>query len=187
MGQYLSDRRWSDEIMQPVAIRDVYNPLWPNCQVIELDKAIPKSLASIMDIAGADKAILHHNGLISFLAQRFRRNEYKKYDDFTLRFHRQSGMATEYEKLLSAIKAKTFAAGFYAYGLANPTNTGFDRFRVIDFEAFIRAKVGTEIEQWRIKPNGDGTWFAWWKFSELKPFIVWQLSNGGGHEQLKLI
>lgn len=186
MGKYSDDRKWSDLIMQPIAIRDVYDQLWPSCKVIELDKSIPGSLATILDVAGADKAIKHPNGLVSFLAQRFRRHEYHKYDDFTLRFHRQSGKATEYEKLLSAIKDKTFAAGFYAYGLANPTNTGFTRFRVIDFESFIRAKVSTNVEQWRIKPNGDGTWFAFWRFSELKPFIVWELQASAKSKQLEM-
>lgn len=156
--QYEIDRDWALG-MQLLAITDFYARVWPGAEVIELDNDRANPLKTVLDIGGADKMLRYPTGGIAFLAQRFRR--YKSwhptpsqmYDDFTLRYNRPYGRMTEAEKLQRALDEGGFVASWYAYGHANEDNTGFTRFRILNFPALLRC-LGGQLGD-KVLPNRD--------------------------------
>ena len=112
------DAKWALE-MQPFAIAQFYSKLWLGARIIELDKERKNELAQAIDIGGADKMIQFPDGGLAFLGQRFRRWDERKFDDFTLRRDRPSGMMTEFQKIVLALERGGFLAGYYAYGHVN--------------------------------------------------------------------
>lgn len=177
-SNYKKDKEWSDYKIQPIAIKKIYNILWPNSEIIELDKFPIGTLGQTLDIAGADKLIRFSDGTVSFLAQRFRRAKYQKYDDFTLRNYRIGGNKTEYAKIIKAFENRTMVAGFYAYGLVNESENGFIRFRVLDFHSFLADYLADKIPPPNYQNNPDGkTSFMYWPFAELKKYLIYQTDN----------
>ncbi len=160
--RYQGDLDWSLK-MQPIAIRDYYLKAWPGSEVVELDMDRADSLKTAIDIGGADKMLRHPDGSVAFLAQRFRRAEYAKYDDFTLREARPSGHTTELGKMQQALSGGGFIAGYYSYGHANEAEDGFDRFRIFDYRRFAEMYTSGELPQGRRQYNRDGsaTFLAW--------------------------
>lgn len=177
---YRTDRYWSDMIMQPIAMRDYYKVMWPGCQIEELDKALQGSLGQLLDIAGADKLVRLQSGAVAFLGQRFRRHKYSNFDDFSIRFHRDSGMKTEFDKIISAIRANTLLAGYYAWGMASDGDKGFERFRILNFFDFVHAASQGILPEPLIRvnnatpdnPDGDGTSAAYWPWKKLRNYVL---------------
>lgn len=150
------DAKWALD-MQPYAIRQFYSRLWVGAKIIELDIARKNQLAQVIDIAGSDKMIKFTDGGLAFLAQRFRRYEELKYDDFTLRNTRPSGTPTEWGKLKLALQRNGFIAGFYAYGHANENEDGFIRMRILKLREFAEAILSGMIQLNRIGQNPNGS------------------------------
>lgn len=151
--------------MQPIAITQFYNNVWPDYKVVELDNDRADHLKTILDVGGADKMLRAQNGAIAFLAQRFRR--YKSwhptpsliYDDFTLRYSFPNGHDSEMEKLQQAMIRGGFVATWYAYGHANQYDTGFDRFRIIQLPLLLQYLDSGQIKYKR-RLNVDKRPFA---------------------------
>ncbi len=153
------DANWALE-MQPFAIAQFYSKLWPSARIIELDKERKNELAQAIDIGGADKMIQFPDGGLAFLGQRFRRPHQKKYDDFTLRRDRPSGMMTEFQKIVLALERGGFLAGYYAYGHVNEAEDGFIRMRILKFREFIEAVLHGELYLGVGRnPDGSSTFF----------------------------
>lgn len=155
-----ADWEWATIVMQPYAITQFYNKLWPGIKIIEIDNQVKNELAQIIDIGGADKALRFPDGGLAFLAQRFRRHNEAKFDDFTLRRDRPSGIKTEFEKVKLAFERRGFIASYYAYGHANEQENGFIRMRILKFREFVEAVLRSDfalgIGQ---NPNGSSTFF----------------------------
>lgn len=154
------DWKWTVEVMQPIALAQFYKKVWPGAQVFELDKDKQNELARVLDIGGADKMVRFPDGGLAFLGQRFRRYHQRRFDDFTLRRDRPSGMKTEFEKIKLAFERGGFIAGHYAYGHANKSEDGFIRFRILKFREFIEAVLAGEFHLGiGNNPNGSSTFF----------------------------
>lgn len=173
MGIYETDRHWSDNVMQPLAEK-YYREKWPTATIVNLDKSPNNPLATIIDMAGADKMIRFQSGAVAFMGTRFRRNKYMTFDHFTLRLDRESGGLTEYPKLLKSIAEGTFAASFYAYGTADRGDVGFARFRILDFRRFLDHYLPIPIPKDRKVPNDDGTSFVYWLEYEFAPYVIFE-------------
>jgi hypothetical protein len=167
---YRVNNRWSVDKIQPIAIKKVYNKMWPNATVIELDNDTRNILKSILDRSGSDKLIRFQDGTIAFLGQRFRRHHNTKgYDDFTLRvWNYKTGANVEFKKILSALEHNRNIANYYSYGHVNEKENGFDRFRIIDFPKFLKLVVDKKLlpDQRRQTNSGDAE-FLCWRFSRI--------------------
>ena len=174
-SNYKEDKHWSDYKIQPMAISEIYNVLWPGSEIIELDKFPVGTLGQTLDIAGADKLIRFQDGTVSFLAQRFRRAHYQKFDDFTLRNYRIGGNKTEYAKVTKAFESRTMVAGYYAYGWVNEAENGFAKFRILDFHSFLTDFLADKLPTPKYQNNSDGkTSFMFWPFAGLQKYVIYQ-------------
>lgn len=172
---YRDDQKWVVEKIQPLAISQIYDKVWPQCTILEMDDDEANRLKKLLDIGGADKILQFPDGTVSFLAQRFRTYAYsKKYDDFTLRFSRPlSGYTTECEKVLTAFEESRMVAAYYGYGHVNKEETGFLRFRIVDFKAFIKRWMKSEIPAPHLILNKDrSASFLSWSFHRLPKSII---------------
>jgi len=153
------DAKWALE-MQPLAITQFYSELWPGARIVELDMERKNELAQAIDIGGADKMIQFPDRGLAFLGQRFRRPHQKRYDDFTLRRDRPSGMMTEFQKVVLALERGGFLAGYYAYGHVNEEEDGFIRMRILRFREFIEAVLCGDLRLGiGYNPNGSSTFW----------------------------
>lgn len=173
------------EKMQPIAA-DFYRKFWPDCKIIPLDNDRKNALKRALDIGGADKMIIHPNGVVSFLGLRFRRWDCR-YDDFTLRYDRSySEYKTECEKILIALEENGMLASYYGYGHANEREDGFIRFRIVNFRKFVEKWEKGEFPYSGIKDNDDGTTFAYWPFSEFsKDLILYEYDDSKISEDME--
>lgn len=162
---YEEDFKWSSEKIQPIAERLIYKKVWPDCKIISLDKHQNK-LKLTLDIGGVDKLIQHSDGRVSFMAQRFRRWEQRRYDDFTIRALRPSGRLTELDKIVKAIEEGSLLAAFYAYGHVNQKEDGFLRFRIIYLAKFAQMHYEGKI------PPGDFEWNT----DDSSGFFCWSMN-----------
>jgi len=146
--------------MQRFAI-PIYETIWPKSRIIELDKNLRDELSHTLDVGGADKMIRFADGGLAFLAQRFRRWDARKWDDFTLRKDRLNGYSTELQKGRLALERHGFVAGFYSYGLANETDSGFARLRILRYPELLSAIVEGKIRtQTHSNTNGSSNFIA---------------------------
>lgn len=148
------DDKWALE-MQKYAM-PIYKSVWPNARIVELDKDKRNQLSRVLDIGGADKMVKFADGGLAFLAQRFRRWQYVRYDDFTIRTDRPSGNTTEYEKGILALERHGFVAGFYSYGLVNESENGFARIRIIKYPELLHLIESGKLLP-KTLPNTDGS------------------------------
>lgn len=147
--------------MQPLAIAQFYSKVWPGAQIIELDQDKRNKLAVALDIGGADKMICFSGGALVFLGQRFRRWNQRKFDDFTIRRDRPSGIKTEFHKVKLALEHGGFIAGYYSYGHANKGENGFIRFRILKFREVIEAiLVGELCPTVRYNPDNSSSFYV---------------------------
>lgn len=182
------DRDWALG-MQPVAIYRFYSKIWPDGEIIELDRWHGDILKKALDIGGADKMIRFPNGAIAFLGQRFRRWESwhgdngDDYDDFTIRFDRPSGNKTEWDKICVAIEHGGFIASFYAYGHANKNDNNFERFRIIRFretvEAIITGQLHPTLEN---NPDNSSRFYALPFTTIPSPYFILNYQEQGGRQ-----
>jgi len=171
------DQDWVVRVMQPIAERQIYSKVWPDCAILPLDDDATHRLKRALDIGGADKALQYPDGRVAFLAQRFRKYDCSRFDDFTLRCDRPlSGRKTEYQKCLDALDGSTMLAAYYCYGHVNEQETGFLRFRIIDFRRFLEAHRKGLIPEGELKANRDSSArFLAWPFSLLpRSIIFWE-------------
>lgn len=162
------DMNWSVNTIQPLAERLIYNQVWPEVEVIPLDDDNKNRLKVVLDIAGADKILRWPDGGIAFLAQRFRRFEKSRWDDFTMRRLRPSGRLTEVGKIRAALERSGLIAAFYAYGHVNKTEDDFLRFRILRFTEFCQAWEKGTLLPAQTKANTDGSsWFFCWPFKNI--------------------
>ncbi|MFH1486697.1 MAG: hypothetical protein ABIH46_11555 [Chloroflexota bacterium] len=151
------DIEWALKIQKRVAVPKYYRKLWPRAEIFELDAMRKNELAKSIDVGGADKMVKLPDGQLIFLGQRFRRwDSAKKYDDFTLRATRHSGMLTEFEKILLALTRGGFMAGFFAYGHVNKVEDDFLRFRILRLREFCEAVMAGHFNP-KMKDNTDGS------------------------------
>lgn len=161
-----TDIDWSVNIIQPLAVNQIYATVWPGADIVPLDDDRHDILKSILDIAGADKLICWPDGGVGFLGQRFRRYEKRRWDDFTLRATRPSGQLTEAGKITAALGRAGLIAGYYAYGHVNETETGFLRFRILEFRTFCTMWQSGDLPPTEVRHNRDGSsTFYCWRFS----------------------
>lgn len=153
------DDEWAVE-MQKYAM-PIYRQVWGQAKIVELDKDKRNELSRVLDVGGADKMIRFTDGGLAFLAQRFRRWQYSRYDDFTLRKARPSGELTEFDKGILALERHGFVAGFYSYGLVNETETGFKRFRILRYPELLKAILSGELRPRTLaNVNGSSSFLA---------------------------
>jgi len=180
-NDYGVNQKWALE-MQPLAIEHHYSKVWPQAEVVELDKRID-DLAKMIDIGGADKMLKFPDGHLIFLGQRFRRYDNwheENYDDFTLRTKGHYGHPCELLKAQSALKNNGFTAGFYAYGHANPKDTGFSRFRIVDFPKLLQGLASNLILFTQHK-NPGGTEFIAIHFLDItRDYIIYSYPGKQG-------
>jgi len=170
---YEENSQWSVNKIQPIAIKQIYNKIWPNAKIIELDKDRKDLLKVILDKSGSDKLIKFNDGGIAFLGQRFRRiSNTKNYDDFTLRvWNYVAGEKVEFNKILMALENNRNVANYYAYGHVNLQETGFSKFRIIDFPKFLSLVASNRLPPYqRIKTNEKDAEFLCWKFKKIPPY-----------------
>lgn len=154
-----ADDKWALE-MQRFAM-PIYKQVWANARIVELDKDKRNQVSCVLDVGGADKMIEFADGGLAFLAQRFRRWKYRKYDDFTLRKNRPSGNLAEFEKGMLALQRHGFVAGFYSYGLVNQTETGFKRFRILRYPELLKAILTGKLQPKTLSnTNGSSTFLV---------------------------
>lgn len=169
---YREDNDWSVNKIQPIAEKLFYQKYWPDSRIIHLDTG-DNELKKILDVGGADKLIAHSDGSISFLAQRFRTYEFRKYDEFTIRAKRPSGHLTEFEKMIKGIKEKGLLSAYYSYGHVNEDEDEFLRFRIIDYLNFAKMVLSGELSPGKLIPNKDGSaYFYAWKFKNLPHKLI---------------
>lgn len=125
---YKENQEWVFKI-QPLAISQHYTKIWPRAEIRELDAGEDK-LSQSIDIGGGDKMLKLIGGGIAFVGQRFRKHNQLKYDDFTIR-------DSEWRKTLDALRNGGFIPDYYAYGHVNKDETGFARFRVLNYRSFV--------------------------------------------------
>lgn len=165
---WTDDQDWSVVKIQPLAIAQIYSMVWPEAQVIPLDNDRRNTLKYMLDVAGADKLIRWPDGGVAFLGQRFRRYEKRQWDDFTLRARRPSGRETEIGKIAAALDRAGLVAGYYAYGHVNEKETGFLRFRILEFRAFCQDWQSGLLPAKYVRHNKDGSSsFYCWPFSQI--------------------
>jgi len=171
---YPDDQKWSVEKIQPIAIREVYSKVWPECEILELDNDQTNTLKKAFDIGGADKALKFPDGTICFLAQRFRTYKYSKHDDFTLRYSRPlSGYKTECEKVLRALKQNRMLAAFYVYGHVNEDEDSFLRLRILKFREFLEEWRKGKLPKPGLIPTKDGSaTFVYWPFEKIPRNLI---------------
>lgn len=164
---YKEDFEWSSKKIQPIAEKLVYSKVWPDCEIIPLDKH-EDILKLTLDIGGVDKLIKHRDGTLDFLAQRFRRPDCY-FDDFTIRAIRPSGKLTELNKILVGIEQGRLLAAFYAYGHVNLEENNFWRFRIVRLRKFASMLLQGQILFGEFHWNEDGSsGFYVWPFKLIK-------------------
>lgn len=158
MTDYSKDRAWSDKYIPEI------------CRIVGPHLLVPAEFERDAREA-TDLIVLHAKDMR--IAARIRRHEYlDRYpDDFTFRFHRDSGATTEWEKVIRGWGDWMF----YGFAAAND-EPNIVRWFLINLDHFryhcIRSKkqlvFGTT-------PNGDGTYFRWFRvtsFPTNPPLLV---------------
>ena len=138
---YTKERHWSDQYVP--AIKAIVGPYLLTTAPFEWDT---KQATDLIVIHARDKTI----------AARMRRAKFAaRYpDEFTIRYHRDTGTSTEYEKIVNGWADWMF----YGFAAAGDADGRIQRWWLLDLDVFrahlIRrlGKVGG-VE----KPNGDGT------------------------------
>lgn len=177
MRTYEEDQKRISLKMQPHANR-IYNLIWPDCDIIQVDDDTDDLLKRVLDLAGIDIIIRHPNKAVFGLAQRIRTYEYSRYDDFTLRDDRPTyDSLNESEKYEFAFQNGALMPAYYAYGHANQDMTGFERFRVIDLPSFVYERIlGNISEPEPILDRDSSATFKAWSFSDISPFmVIWEM------------
>ena len=137
---YDKDRRWSDKYIP--AIKAVAGPFLLTTAPFEWDT---KQATDLIVIHARDKTI----------AARMRRARFATQypDEFTIRYHRDTGTSTEYEKIVNGWADWMF----YGFAATGDADGRIQRWWLLDLKVFRahlirrRGKVGVE------KPNDDGT------------------------------
>jgi len=160
MRRYEVNAEWATR-MHKIAAEQYYNKLWPDSEIIELDTDRQDVLKFALDVGGADMMIRFPTGGIAFLCERFRRWESRRFDDFTIRLSRPSGIMTEYGKAVDAIKRGGFVASYYAYGHVNQAEDGFIRLRILLYQKLLESLLhGGIVPAIRENPNGSSIFCA---------------------------
>ena len=158
---YGEDRQWSDRFIP--RIREIVGP----------HLLVPSSFEEDTERA-ADLVILRARDMT--IACRVRRHGYlARYPgQFTIRCQRDSGAATELEKIVNGWGDWMF------YGHSNASEDGIERWWLLDLAAWrahmIRDKGTIKMGK---QPNGDGTYFAWFEIGSFQPYPALVLSQGG--------
>lgn len=174
---------WAVKRIQPLAEKQIYPFVWPNTEIIPLDDERGNHLKLILDVAGADKLIKYRNGNVNFLAQRFRKWNIT-YDDFTLRKTSMTGYRSEAYRVIEAFKQNQIISAYYAYGHVNKEETGFTKFRILDFKKFVQYLMDNKIKKPKEKDNNDFTSFYAWKFDWLpRDLFIYDLNPTGLSQQ----
>lgn len=109
MGNYLSDRVFTDHIHQHLAIPKIYTPLlWKK---VNLDVAE----STYADMHEGVDHVFECKGLRHSVQERFREIRYRNFNDFTIRYRRDGNrhadrQQSEYYKM---------KAGYFTYGITN--------------------------------------------------------------------
>jgi hypothetical protein len=185
------DLDWALNIQDELAIPLIYSKVWPKCEIQCLDDDPYDRTKNMLDISGADKIIRYANGLVYFLGQRFRRYEstlQKDFDDFTLRKERKTGYKAEAYKAREALEKCGLLAAYYAYGHVNKDQTGFEKFRILNFREFLKQWITGKLTRPRIQKNKDGrSDFYYWPFEQIPTNIIfWELENTSRREPLTI-
>ncbi len=145
MTKYSEDRCFTDYVHVHLAVPFVYNPLgWT-------EKIIDSGFHQYIDIhEGVDYLFSDNANRELKLQERFRDNYYAKYNDFTLRYRRDSNpVASRHASEFFKIKAD-----YMVYGITNGskfadkrhTLTGFIKFVVVDLRVlFAKIESGSII------------------------------------------
>lgn len=128
---YQFDRRFTNYIHQNLATTQIYKILnWTEAE-------ISREELELMDLNdGIDYVFTDMFGNFKYCQERFRESQYKRFNDFTIRFRRdynpfEERKASEFSKI---------KAGYFIYGITNgnkqqfETNTDFIKYAVIDLD-----------------------------------------------------
>lgn len=117
-----------------------------------------------------DLMVLEASGLT--VAARIRRHQYMDYaNEFTVRFRRDTGTATEYEKL-----CKGFGDWLF-YGITTPPpEMDFQHWTILDLGVW-RTEHREPWVKSGLKANGDGTHFHWYNIESFRGPLVVASSN----------
>lgn len=167
---FYENNDWSVNKIQPIAIEKIYSKIWRDSEIIELDNDYRNRLKQILDISGSDKLIRFPDKTTAFLGQRFRRHENtKNHDDFTLRvWNYKTGNDVEFKKVITALENNRHLSHYYAYGHVNKKETGFTRFRIINFPEFLKQYYTKRLlPDQRIQTNARDAEFLCWNFNRI--------------------
>lgn len=152
MGRtYAQDRQWADTFLPQ--IKQIVGPHL----LIETPHEIDcKQAADLMVLTARNVTIAARVRHFGFL-QKYR-------NEFTIRAKRDTGAVTELSKIIDRWGDLMF------YGHANAAETAIDVWWLIDLHAF-RAHLIRHRRRIRcgMKPNGDGTHFAWFDLRSFPP------------------
>jgi hypothetical protein len=167
MPDYSKDRAWSDQFI-------------PHMKRIIGPHLLVESSFEVDTKRASDLVLMQAASLM--IACRVRRPGYaEKYgNQFTMRFRRESGVETEYSKIVKGWGDWLF------YGHASTTPGVIDRWMLIDLRHF-RAQLINEQSRQAIRsgvtPNGDGTYFRWFDVSSFAPDPPLLVASSGLHEE----
>lgn len=159
MPDYTKDREWSDQFIPH--IKQIVGPFLLEVSSFEVDT---KQAADLIVLQAASVTI----------ACRVRRRGYAdKYpNQFTLRYRRDNGAATEYQKICNGFGTWMF------YGHAGEKHGVVDSWMLINLNHFRAQLINSESRKQIVfgdMPNGDGTHFRWFdasSFCRTPPVLI---------------
>lgn len=116
--------------MQPSA-DEIYRHIWPFC-------GIERDLGPLDKDRGIDVILTSLTGLKISFQEKFRRNKYLRYQQFTIEFKNNP----ETDELGELFK---LAANYYFYAYANPKETCFCQWKIVDLNKFKEAYENGEL------------------------------------------
>lgn len=150
MSKYHKDRAFTDYVHQNLATRLIYKPLnWKEVQ-------LRKDYAKYIDMMDGIDYVFRKDDYIMTVQERFREKQYQSFNDFTIRYRRDSNKVldrheSEYYKL---------KAHYFTYGIINSSkdaineDTTFVKYAVIDLKK-VYEKI--DAQKIRIVDNKENT------------------------------
>jgi len=185
VASYNKDRAsWAIAVQEHCAI-PIYQKIWPNCMIIEIDKLGMNgdTTAQQFDFSGLDKVITINRNNIH-IAQRFRKPDVNG-NDFSLRY-KTPGLdgiekEAEYFILRRAFEEKVYYPNKYVFGITNndDPSSGFRLFVIYNLSKLIETISRRSLRPVGVFPNGDGSSGIYFRLKDLQHCEEYRhLTNG---------
>lgn len=130
MSTYKTDRAFTDYIHQQLAMPLIYNPLmWTKVQ-------LRKDYAKYIDMMDGIDYVFRNGDQIMTVQERFREKKYQKYNDFTIRYRRDTNkVEARHESEYYKMKAHYFTYGIIDSSKAKlKTAKAFVKYAIVDLK-----------------------------------------------------